>query len=86
MTRAKPNGRGFNSGVAFQPVERVVFSADDAAAYLGLGSARAMQRLVDADLLAPFSFGKSHSFHRDELNRFLQLELERERAAKGLDP
>lgn len=84
MTRAKPNGRGFNPGVDFQPVERVVFSAGDAAAYLGLGSARSIQRLVDGRLLAPFTYGRSHVFHRTELDRFLADQLDRERADRGL--
>ena len=87
MTRAKPNSRVSNPGVAYQPIERAVLSAEDAAAYLGLANRKAVQRIVDRGELAPLTYGRSHVFHRTELDRFLADQLQLERSRRGLpDP
>ena len=75
---------GQGGAIDYIPVERVVFTAAQAVAYLALPSRKALQRLVDLRGLVPLTYAKEHRFHRDELDRFLAEQLGQERQRRGV--
>jgi hypothetical protein len=70
--------------IEYIPIERLVLTPDQAVAYLALPSRNALQRLVDRKELAPLTYAKEHRFHRTELDRFLDQQLECERQRRGI--
>ncbi len=73
--------------IEFKLIERAVLSAEETATYLGLKNGKGVQRLVDRGELCPLTYGRSHVFHRSELDRFLADQLGIERTRRGLpDP
>ena len=85
MTSRGPKSGVPDPGVVlFRPVERVVLTASESAAYLGIKNAKSVQRLVDQELLAPLTYGRANVFAKVELDRFITAQLEQERLFKGL--
>ncbi len=62
----------------FQPVEKAVYSADEAVKFLGLDSVRSLERLVQQKRLIPLRIAKANLFAKRELEDFVTREMERE--------
>lgn len=69
--------------IDFQPIERQVLTAAEAAQYLALDSPRALERLIQAKRLTPLRLGKSNTYARTELDDLIQRELQAERRMRG---
>ena len=69
--------------IEFYPVEKVVLSAAEAVEYLGLGSIRALERLVQDKKLCPVKLGKRLAYARSELDELVRRELLNERRLRG---
>lgn len=71
--------------IDFQPIERQVLTAAEAAQYLALDSTRALERLVQSKRLTPLRLGKSNCYARSELDELVRRELQAGRRLRGTD-
>ena len=71
-------------GLAYAPIERAVFSREQAVQFLGLLNADSLQRLVERGELTPLTYRRPYVFARIELDRFIADQLEAERRRRQI--
>ena len=71
--------------IEYRPIERQVFTAEQAVDFLSLDSTRALERLVQAKRLTPLKLGKRLVYARSELDDLVRRELRNERRLRGTD-